>query len=65
MTGKEGSFPLIPSSFFVLRYNCLMLAHVRSMTTVGLSAVPIDVEVDLSQGLPGLTIVGLPDKAVE
>ena len=42
-----------------------MLAHVRSMTTVGLSAVPIDVEVDLSQGLPGLTIVGLPDKAVE
>ncbi len=35
------------------------------MTTVGLTAVPIDVEVDLSQGLPGLTIVGLPDKAVE
>lgn len=35
------------------------------MTTVGLAAVPIDVEVDLSQGLPGLTIVGLPDKAVE
>lgn len=42
-----------------------MLARVRSMTTVGLQALPIDVEVDLSQGLPGLTIVGLPDKAVE
>jgi len=35
------------------------------MTTVGLDAIPIDVEVDLNPGLPGLTIVGLPDKAVE
>jgi len=42
-----------------------MLAHVKSMTTVGLDAIPIDVEVDLNPGLPGLTIVGLPDKAVE
>lgn len=42
-----------------------MLAKVRSLATVGLSATPIDVEVDLSQGLPGLTIVGLPDKSVE
>lgn len=42
-----------------------MLARVRSMSTVGLTALPIDVEVDLSQGLPGLTIVGLPDKAVD
>lgn len=42
-----------------------MLAHVKSITTVGLDAIPIDVEVDINPGLPGLTIVGLPDKAVE
>lgn len=43
-----------------------MLAKVVSGATVGLDAVPIDVEVDIaSQGLPAFTIVGLPDKAVE
>ncbi len=42
-----------------------MLATVRSFAIVGLSAEPVIVEVDLAQGLPGLVIVGLPDKAVE
>ncbi|MFH0864096.1 MAG: YifB family Mg chelatase-like AAA ATPase [Candidatus Gottesmanbacteria bacterium] len=43
-----------------------MLAKVFSGATVGLESVPIEVEVDVaSQGLPSLTIVGLPDKAVE
>jgi len=43
-----------------------MLAKVVSGATVGLDAVPIDVEVDIaSQGLPAFNIVGLPDKAVE
>lgn len=42
-----------------------MLATIGSFGVVGLDAEPITVEVDLSQGLPGLTIVGLPDKAVE
>lgn len=43
-----------------------MLAKVISGAVVGLDAVPIEVEVDIaSQGLPSLTIVGLPDKAVE
>lgn len=43
-----------------------MLAKVTSAAVVGLDAVPITVEVDVaSQGLPSLTIVGLPDKAVE
>lgn len=43
-----------------------MLAKITSAAVVGLDAVPITVEVDVaSQGLPSLTIVGLPDKAVE
>ncbi|MBI4033208.1 MAG: YifB family Mg chelatase-like AAA ATPase [Candidatus Blackburnbacteria bacterium] len=43
-----------------------MLAKVFSGATVGLSGVPIEVEVDIaSQGLPAFNIVGLPDKAVE
>ncbi len=43
-----------------------MLAKIGSGATVGLSAVQIDVEVDVAnQGLPSFTIVGLPDKAVE
>lgn len=41
------------------------LAKVNSAAVVGLDAVPVEVEVDISQGLPSFTIVGLPDKAVE
>lgn len=43
-----------------------MLAKITSAAIVGLDAVPITVEVDISgQSLPSFTIVGLPDKAVE
>lgn len=43
-----------------------MLAKVFSGATVGLSGIPIEVEVDISsQSLPAFNIVGLPDKAVE
>ncbi len=43
-----------------------MLAKVWSAAIVGLDAIPIEVEVDIaSSGLPGFTIVGLPDKAIE
>ena len=43
-----------------------MLAKITSAATAGLAAVPIEVEVDVaSRGLPSLSIVGLPDKAVE
>lgn len=43
-----------------------MLAKIISSAVLGLEAVPIEVEVDISaQGLPSFTIVGLPDKAVE
>ena len=43
-----------------------MLAKIISGATVGLDAVPVEVEVDVSsRGLPALNIVGLPDKAVQ
>ncbi|MCL5094166.1 MAG: YifB family Mg chelatase-like AAA ATPase [Patescibacteria group bacterium] len=42
-----------------------MISQVSSAAVIGLDAQPIKVEVDLSNGLPSFTIVGLPDKAVE
>ncbi len=43
-----------------------MLAKILSGAVVGLDAVTVVVEVDISsQSLPSFTIVGLPDKAVE
>lgn len=41
-----------------------MLAHVFSCAVLGLEGEVIDVEVDFGQGLPKMTIVGLPDEAV-
>lgn len=41
-----------------------MIAVVASATLVGTKGCPVDVEVHVSQGLPGLTVVGLPDTAV-
>ena len=42
-----------------------MLAKVISCATFGIEGYLIDVEVDLSTGLPGFTTVGLPDNAVK
>ena len=43
-----------------------MLARVSSAAILGLEAVGVDIEVDVSnQGLPSFTVVGLADKAVE
>jgi len=41
-----------------------MLARVLSAAIVGLDAVPVDVEVDVSPGIPTFAVVGLPDGAV-
>src|SRR5437879_12358915 len=41
-----------------------MLAMVLSCAVVGLDGALVEVEVDLAQGLPAFTIVGLPDTAV-
>jgi len=42
-----------------------MLAKVTSCAVVGLDAALIEVEVDIGRGLPTITIVGLPDAAVQ
>jgi len=43
-----------------------MLIKLRSIATIGLDTVPIDIEVDVAtNGFPGFTIVGLASKAVE
>ena len=42
-----------------------MLARVFSCAVIGLDGVIVEVEVDTSQGLPGMVIVGLPDTAVQ
>lgn len=41
-----------------------MFRRIRSYCLFGIKAVPVCVEVDASQGLPGFTLVGLPDNAV-
>ncbi|MDX2191739.1 MAG: YifB family Mg chelatase-like AAA ATPase [Gemmatimonadales bacterium] len=41
-----------------------MLARIRSAALLGIDAAPIDVEVDISNGLPSFQTVGLPGGAV-
>jgi magnesium chelatase family protein len=41
-----------------------MLARLTCAALRGLDAEPVDVEVDLSRGLPGWSMVGLPEAAV-
>lgn len=42
-----------------------MLARVWSASILGIDALRIGVEVDVAGGLPGITVVGLPDTAVQ
>lgn len=42
-----------------------MLTKVRSCAIIGLEGAIVEVEVDISSGLPSFTIVGLPDAAVQ
>ncbi len=41
-----------------------MVARVITATTIGLNAYKLDVEVDFVHSLPNVSIVGLPDTAV-
>src|SRR5690349_10734476 len=41
-----------------------MLSRVRSAAVLGIDAYPVDVEVDISSGLPSFATVGLPHGAV-
>ena len=42
-----------------------MLARIWSASLIGIDAIKVGVEVDLSGGLPGVVVVGLPDAAVQ
>lgn len=41
-----------------------MVSTVKTFSFVGIDVVDVSVQVQISPGLPGITIVGLPDKAV-
>jgi magnesium chelatase family protein len=41
-----------------------MLSKIRSMSVMGIEAIEIAIEADISEMLPSFTIVGLPDGAV-
>lgn len=43
----------------------MSVCKVSSLTLQGIDALPVEVEVDVSAGLPGFSIVGLPDAAVQ
>lgn len=42
-----------------------MLATVRTFSLLGIEAVAVDIEVDVSNGLPHMAIVGLPDSSIK
>lgn len=41
------------------------VCRVYSLSLFGIDALPVEVEVDVGAGLPGFSIVGLPDAAVQ
>ncbi|HMP03606.1 MAG TPA: magnesium chelatase domain-containing protein, partial [Gemmatales bacterium] len=41
-----------------------MLAKLNTFALVGIDAVPVEVEVDVSPGLPKIVLVGLPEASV-
>ena len=42
-----------------------MLSKTLSFTILGIEAFPVEVEIDFGLGLPGITIVGLPDSSIK
>jgi len=42
-----------------------MIAKIWSCATLGIDAYPVEVEVDMSPGLPRFSVVGLPDTAIK
>ncbi len=41
-----------------------MTAKIKTLSFIGIEVLDVNVQVKLSPGLPGMTIVGLPDKAI-
>jgi hypothetical protein len=41
-----------------------LMARIRTFAFAGIEAVPVEVQVQISAGVPSMIVVGLPDKAV-
>ncbi len=56
-----------PAKILVIgsKHKTTMLACVWSASLIGIESVRVGVEVDVSGGLPGIVVVGLPDAAVQ
>jgi len=54
-----------PNPLLELADKTAALAIIKSRAQQGVEAIPVDIEVHLSMGLPGVTMVGLPEKAVK
>ena len=52
-------------TYIKVKFGETVLANINSIAVIGLAGEKVEVEVDLSSGLPAFNIVGLPDKAVE
>jgi magnesium chelatase family protein len=46
-------------------FRLMSVCRAISLSLFGIEALPVEVEVDVSAGLPGFSIVGLPDAAVQ
>ena len=42
-----------------------MVVNVKSMGLFGMDAFPVNVETDISKGIPSFDIVGLPDTSIK
>ena len=42
----------------------MSIARVNTFSFAGIEAVPVEVQVQISSGIPAFLVVGLPDKAV-
>lgn len=50
--------------FFLIKKGLPLVSRIMTVAFEGIRAIPVDVQVSISNGLPAFTIVGLPDKAV-
>lgn len=58
------SWPDVSTPVAPLQGIAVVLAMLRSAAIFGVEACPVQVEVDAAVGMPGLTLVGLPDTSV-
>ncbi|MCD6408439.1 YifB family Mg chelatase-like AAA ATPase [bacterium] len=42
-----------------------MLAKIKSITTSGIEGFVVEVEVDIGKGIPGISVVGLPEQSIK